>query len=80
MAKQASKAFYGYPWAGVSGKWYIIPCETSNLWKMLLFCSKTVVKESRKFELARLKKKKKKKKENVLAVWKLSGLVLSRCF
>ena len=30
---------------------------------MLLFCAKTVVKESRKFELARLKKKKKKKKE-----------------
>ena len=32
-------------------------------WKMLLFCTKTIVKESRKFELARLKKKKKKKKE-----------------
>jgi len=30
---------------------------------MLLFCSKTIVKESRKFELARLKKEKKKKKE-----------------
>ena len=30
---------------------------------MLLFCAKTVVKESRKFELARLKKKKKKKKK-----------------
>ena len=30
-------------------------------WKMLLFCAKTIVKESRKFELARLKKKKKKK-------------------
>ena len=29
---------------------------------MLLFCAKTVVKESRKFELARLKKKKKKEK------------------
>jgi len=29
---------------------------------MLLFCAKTIVKESRKFELARLKKKKKKKK------------------
>jgi len=27
---------------------------------MLLFCAKTIVKESRKFELARLKKKKKK--------------------
>ena len=32
-------------------------------WKMLLFCAKTIVKESRKFELARLKKKKKKKKK-----------------
>ena len=31
-------------------------------WKMLLFCAKTIVKESHKFELARLKKKKKKEK------------------
>ena len=31
-------------------------------WKMLLFCVKTIVKESHKFELARLKKKKKKEK------------------
>ena len=30
---------------------------------MLLFCAKTIVKESRKFELARLKQKKKKKKK-----------------
>jgi len=30
---------------------------------MLLFCVKTIVKVSRKFELARLKKKKKKKKK-----------------
>ena len=30
---------------------------------MLLFCAKTIVKASRKFELARLKKKKKKKKK-----------------
>ena len=30
---------------------------------MLLFCAKTIVKESRKFELACLKKKKKKKKK-----------------
>ena len=30
---------------------------------MLLFCAKTIVKESRTFELARLKKKKKKKKK-----------------
>ena len=32
--------------------------------KMLLFCAKTIVKESRKFELARLKKKKKKKEKH----------------
>jgi len=30
---------------------------------MLLFCVKTIVKESRKFELARLKEKNKKKKK-----------------
>ena len=30
---------------------------------MLLFCVKTIVKESRKFELAHLKKKKEKKKK-----------------
>jgi len=48
-------------------------------WKMLLFCANTIVKESHKFELARLKKKKKKKKK-ILAVWWLSGSVLSRCF
>jgi len=30
---------------------------------MLLFCAKTIVKESRKFKVARLKKKKKKKKK-----------------
>jgi len=34
---------------------------------MLLFCAKTIVKESRKFELPHLKKKKKKEKH--LAVW-----------
>jgi len=28
-------------------------------WKLLLFCAKTIVKESRRFELARLKKKEK---------------------
>jgi len=39
-------------------------------WKMLLFCAKTIMKESRKFELARLKKK------NILAVCQLSGSVL----
>jgi len=31
-------------------------------WKMLLFCVKTIVKESHKFELAHLKKMKKKEK------------------
>ena len=31
-------------------------------WKMLLICVKTIVKESSKFELARLKMKKKKEK------------------
>ena len=31
--------------------------------RKMLFCAKTIVKESRKFELARLKKKKKKKKK-----------------
>jgi len=39
--------------------------------------------ESHKFELARMKKKKKKKKrkkKNILAVWRLSGSVHSRCF
>jgi len=42
---------------------------------MLLFCAKTIMKESRKFELARLKKKK-----NILAVWRLSGSLLSQYF
>ena len=41
-------------------------------WKMLLFCAKTIVKDSRKFELARLKKKKKKKKKKKL--WRPSAL------
>jgi len=59
-------------------------CTTQ--WKLLLFCAKTIVKESRKFELARLKKKnkkkkkKKRKKKNILAVWQLSGSLLSQCF
>jgi len=43
---------------------------------MLLFCAKTIVKESRKFELARLKKKKKKE-----TFWPSGDfLVPSRCF
>ena len=54
-------------------------------WKMLLFCAKTIFKESRKFELVRLKKKKQKEmeeeeEEEILAVWWLSGLALLRCF
>ena len=53
-------------------------CTTQ--WKMLLFCAKTIVKESHKFELAYVKKKKKEYvKKNVLAVWRLSGSVLLRC-
>ena len=52
-------------------------------WKKQLFCAKTNVKESCKFELARLKKKRKKKKKKmkmIFAIWWLSGPVLSRCF
>ena len=37
--------------------------------KMLLFCAKTIVKELRKFELARLKKKKKEKHFGRLATF-----------
>jgi len=46
---------------------------------MLLFCAKSIMKESHNFEVARLKKKKKKKKkeENILAIWQLSGSVIS---
>jgi len=40
--------------------------------KMLLFCVKIIVKESCKFELARLKKERKH-----FSVWQLSGLVFS---
>ena len=50
-------------------------------WKMLLFCAKNIVKESRKFELARLKKKKKEeRKKNISPILRVPGLVLSRCF
>ena len=38
-------------------------------WKMLLFCAKTIVKESRKFELAHLKKKKKEEEEERKTFW-----------
>jgi len=49
---------------------------------MLPFCAKTIVKESCKFELARKKKRRRRRrrrrrKKNILAVWRLSGLVLS---
>jgi len=46
---------------------------------MLLFCAKTIVKELRKFELARLKKKQKKNK-NILVVWQLPDFILLQCF
>jgi len=46
---------------------------------MLLFCAKTIVKESRKFELAHLKKKKKKKKKKGKTFWP-SGDFLVRYF
>jgi len=39
--------------------------------KMLLFCVKTIVKESHSFELAHLKKK---EEENILVIWRLSGI------
>jgi len=38
-------------------------------WKMLLICVKTIVKESREFELARLKMKKKEKHFGCLATF-----------
>ena len=46
---------------------------------MLLFCAKNIVKESRKFELARLKKKEERKK-NISLVLRVPGLVHLRCF
>jgi len=49
-------------------------------WKMLLFCVKTIVKESRKFELACLKKKKKKKKKKKEKTFWPSGDFLVRYF
>jgi len=49
----------------------LVHCSVKNA----AVCAKTIVKESCKFELARLKKKKK----NILAVCRLSGSVLSRC-
>ena len=49
--------------------WYTAQC------KMLQFYMKTIVKGSCNSELACLKMKK-ERKENILAVWRLSGLVL----
>ena len=70
--------------AKVFSEQFELPRQTSNLekvmglctalWKMLLFW----------LELARLKKNieknKEMKKKNILAVWRLSGSVLSKCF
>jgi len=47
---------------------------------MQLFCAKTIMKESRKFELAHLKKKKKKKKEEERKIFWPSGDFLVRYF
>ena len=62
-----------------------LPRVTSNLektmgwcsaqWKILLFCVKTIMKESRKFELARVKEKKKKEKHfDCFWAWLQKGL------
>jgi len=40
--------------------WYTAQC------KILLFCAKTIVKESHNFELAGLKKKKKKERKKTI--------------
>jgi len=47
---------------------------------MLLFCVKTIVKDSRNFELARLKKKKKKEKHfgHLVTFWFITFLMLFR--
>ena len=55
---------------------YII--ESTDSMIMLRFCVKTIMKASCNFELAHLKKKKRKK--TILAIWRLSGLVLLQCF
>ena len=52
-------------------------------WKMLLFCAKTIMKESRKLELAHLKKKMKKKEKHfgqLETFWFGAFAVHSRCF
>ena len=71
--------------------WLESPRVTSNLGKSdgLVYCSvknaavcmKTIVKESRKFELARLKKKEEEeRKKNIWPVLQVLCLVLLRCF
>ena len=47
---------------------------------MLLFCAKTIVKESRKFELAHLKKKKKKKKKKKMMMMMIFGYLATFWF
>ena len=49
-------------------------------WKMLLFCAKTIVKESRKFELARLKKKKEKHFGRLVTFWLGTFAMLISCY
>ena len=56
-------------------------CEKAMGWctaqrEMPLFCAKTIMKESRKFELACLKKK----KQNILAVWRFLARYFHNAF
>ena len=44
-------------------------------WKMLLFCTKTMGHAPEEEE-----EEERKKEKNILAVWRLSGSVLSQCF
>ena len=61
----AKEAIIVLQWAVQTASWDFKPAMgwCAAQWKMLLFCAKTIVKESRKFELTRPKKKKKKKKK-----------------
>ena len=47
-------------------------CMCTAQCKIVLFCAKTVMKESHNFELVGQKKKQRNKKKNILAVWWLS--------
>ena len=59
--------------SSVSGSNHLVRLQTwkkalgwcTTQWKMLLFCAKSIVKESHKFDLARLK--------SILAIWRPSG-------